>query len=84
MSPSLLEMPEIESEIVVTEARAIFAPEPIESDVSNPGFTDDEIAALHQDDAMASGMIAVILTIAFSVLLALTVGVTIWTMRVAS
>jgi hypothetical protein len=50
----------------------------------NPGLRTAEVEAFHRDDAMASGMIAVILGCAFLVLLTLTIGVTIWTMTVAT
>jgi hypothetical protein len=47
------------------------------------GFGPREVRALQGDDAMATGMIGVILGIAFSVLLALTIGVTLWTISVS-
>ncbi len=47
-------------------------------------LTDSDINSLHRDDAMASGMIAVILSIAFVVLLGLVVSVSVWTMRVTA
>lgn len=41
-------------------------------------FTNAELFSLHQDDAMAGGMIAIILSFAFVVLLTLAVGVNVW------
>ena len=51
---------------------------------AGPGlFTEEEAAALRGDDAMAGGMISVILSIAFCVLMSLVIGVTYWTMTAA-
>lgn len=75
MSASVLEMPTLpkRSSIENRPLQAV-APQP------TPGaeFTEEEINAFHRDDAMTAGMIAVILGIAFSVLLFLVVGVTTW------
>ena len=42
-------------------------------------FSDEERESFHRDDAMAAGMVSVILTLAFLVLVALAIGVTAWT-----
>jgi hypothetical protein len=59
-----------------------------ESESVTPGspvrrFTEGEAHSFQNDDAMAAGMIGAILGLAFLVLLALTVGVTVWTLNVA-
>jgi hypothetical protein len=41
-------------------------------------FTEADIRNLQNDDAMAAGMIGVILSLAFVVLLSITIGVNIW------
>jgi hypothetical protein len=41
-------------------------------------FTEADIRKLQDDDAMAAGMIGVILSLAFMVLLSITIGVNIW------
>jgi hypothetical protein len=46
-------------------------------------FTEAKIRKLQNDDAMAAGMIAVILSLAFVVLLSLTIGVNIWMQSVS-
>lgn len=51
--------------------------------VSQNEFKPREVRSFQTDDAMATGMIGVILGIAFSVLLALTIGVTLWTVSVS-
>jgi hypothetical protein len=43
------------------------------------GFTTAEMASFQNNDAMAGGMIAVILGLAFSVLLGLVITVSVWT-----
>ena len=45
-------------------------------------FTPDEIRSFQNDDAMATGMIGVILGLAFVLLLTLAVGVSVWTLMV--
>lgn len=42
------------------------------------GFTEDQIRAMQNDDAMAGAMVGIILTMAFVVLLFLTIGVNVW------
>lgn len=75
MSTSVLEMPSLpkRSSIDIRPLPTV-VPQP------TPGteFTEEEINAFHRDDAMTAGMIAVILGIAFSVLLVLVGGVTTW------
>jgi hypothetical protein len=53
------------------------------SPIPHSDFTAVEVRSFQGDDAMATGMIGAILGIAFSVLLALTIGVTLWTMNTA-
>ncbi len=53
-------------------------PAPVQAVDSIGCFTEVEIRKLHNDDAMAAGMIAMILSLAFLVLLSLTIGVNIW------
>lgn len=58
-----------------------------EADASNPftdNFTDGEIESLKNNDAMAAGMIAVILGIAFTALLSLAITASVWTLSSAS
>lgn len=81
MSTSVLEMPSVQQSPVVA---ARVASDKVVSDnvvpaATTDNFTDDEVDSLHRDDAMAAGMIAVILGIAFTVLLCLVTSVTIWT-----
>lgn len=47
-------------------------------------FTEEDQAAFQRDDAMAGGMISVILSIAFCVLMSLVIGVTYWTLTAAA
>lgn len=47
-------------------------------------FTEEDQEAFQRDDAMAGGMISVILSIAFCVLMSLVIGVTYWTMTAAA
>lgn len=76
MRTALLEMPVVEEQPVIElPASAPMAP----NTRAAYGFTEQELAAMSRDDAMASGMISVILGIAFSVLVCLAVGVGIWT-----
>lgn len=56
-------------------APAVLAPVP---------FIEDDEAAFRSDDAMAGGMISVILSIAFCVLVALVAGVSYWTVAVTT
>lgn len=80
MSSSVLEMPSAQEPIVVA-ARVVpdsVMPSSLATSAT-ANFTDDEVDSLHQDDAMAAGMIAVILGIAFTVLLGLVISVTVWT-----
>lgn len=58
------------------EPKLATAPSPVAS------FTSDEIHSFQSDDAMAAGMIGVILGLAFLFLLTLVVGVSIWTLVV--
>lgn len=76
MSTSVLEMPvaQLEQLVVETRNQTNIAPH---SEAHVP-FTDDEIEALHRDDAMTAGMISIILGIAFTVLLGLVISVNIW------
>lgn len=81
MSSTVLEMPPVEEPSFVASR---VASDVVVSDLVVPAdttvnFTDDELDSLHRDDAMAAGMIAVILGIAFTVLLSLVIGVTVWT-----
>ena len=47
-------------------------------------FTEADIRKLQHDDAMAAGMIGVILSLAFVVLLSITIGVNIWMLGASS
>ncbi len=76
MSTSVLELPTVQQSPVVADR---IGPDSVVPAASTDNFTDDEVDSLHRDDAMAAGMIAVILGIAFTVLLGLVTSVTIWT-----
>ena len=78
MSTAFLEMPRIEQPLVEARTNPVVAPEV----VALPGLNEADLAAMRRDDAMASGMIAIILGIAFSVLVCLAVGVGLWTSMV--
>jgi hypothetical protein len=81
MSTSVLEMhPAQEYPVVEARGMSDVVPHPDAGD----NFTEAEVDSLHRDDAMAAGMIAVILGIAFLVLLGLVISVTVWTLMVAS
>lgn len=59
---------------------AVALPDRVDQVVSTPGpFAEDDEAAFQSDDAMAGGMISIILSLAFCVLVALVVGVSYWT-----
>lgn len=58
-------------------------PKPAAATLPAVGFTADEVRSLHNDDAMAAGMISIILGLAFLFLLTLVAGVSIWTLMVA-
>lgn len=76
MSTSVLEMPIAEQQRAIVETQNLTNIAPL-SEAHVP-FTDDEIEALHRDDAMTAGMISIILGIAFTVLLGLVISVNIW------
>lgn len=84
MSTSVLEMPSVQQSPAVAVRVASGSVTPLattDNFLENVAdqFTDNEVDSLHRDDAMAAGMIAVILGIAFSVLLVLVIGATVWT-----
>jgi hypothetical protein len=91
MSTSVLEMPSVlrytvqeppVQEHAVPEAGGLSGVVPRSNAVVR--FTAEEIDSFHRDDAMTMGMIAVILGLAFTVLLGLVIGVNVWTAMVAT
>ncbi len=50
---------------------------------ADDAFTASQVNALYRDDAMTAGMIAIILGIAFTVLLGLVISVNVWTATAA-
>jgi len=80
MSSTVLEMPPVQVSPVAAIRVVPERPEPVVvADNITNNFTEGEVDSLHRDDAMAAGMIAVILGIAFTVLLGLVISVTLWT-----
>jgi hypothetical protein len=75
---------EVRSGSVQTEYPLGDSPEQYSTGQLSTGhFTEAEVRNMQRDDAMAGGMIAVILTLAFVVLLSLTICVNIWMLRVS-
>ena len=79
MSTAFLEMPAVQEQPVV---ELPIPPAIAPSARAEYGFTEEQLAAMTRDDAMAGGMISIILGIAFSVLVCLALGVGIWTSMV--
>lgn len=84
--PSRITSPELArfatSPIAATASTPLVEPKPL-PEAEPELFTEEEAAAFRGDDAMAGGMISVILSIAFCVLMSLVAGVTYWTMTAA-
>ena len=80
MSTSVLEMPPAQEQMVV-EARGMS--DVVRDPDAGVNFTEDDVNSFGRDDAMTAGMIAVILGIAFTVLLGLVISVNVWTAMVA-
>lgn len=79
----------------VSRDHSFLSPVHVEADIAPPDraapavltpgpFAEDDEAAFRSDDAMAGGMISVILAIAFCVLVALVAGVSYWTVAVTT
>jgi hypothetical protein len=80
MHASVLEIPNSKWQpdvVTLAESQAAMPDVPIAN------FTAAEMNSFQNDDAMAAGVIAVVLGLAFVVLLTLTIGVSVWTVTVA-
>lgn len=75
MSTTVLERPAAETQPEFEQLDQAEFATPISA---HEHFSEDEIEALHRDDAMTAGMITIILGLAFTVLLGLVIGVNIW------
>ena len=80
MNTSVLEIPRSKWQPAVM---TFDEPEAVVSDAPPAGFTTAEVQSFRHDDAMAGGVIAVVLGLAFVVLLTLAIGVSVWTLNVA-
>ena len=76
MNTSVLEIPHLREP---TSNAASPEPHPTASAPPNVGFSPEEIRLLQRDDAMASVVVAFILSLAFLVLFCLAVGANVWT-----
>jgi hypothetical protein len=76
MNSSVLEMPRLNHQSTFGIVKAAT---PVTANSAAVGFTTAEMESFQNNDAMAGGMIAVILGLAFSVLLGLVITVSVWT-----
>lgn len=80
MNTAILEFPRLNQPVIVVEH---IEPEVAAGNPFTDNFTESEIESLKNNDAMAAGMIAVILGIAFTSLLCLAITASVWTLSSA-
>jgi hypothetical protein len=80
MNTAVLELPSLNQTAIAAEH---IEQEVAGANLFTDNFAESEIQSLKNNDAMAAGMIAVILGIAFTSLLCLAITASVWTLRSA-